>query len=229
MDSTPMYDTIMSLPLFKGVSRERISYFLEKTSISFLKYKSGDIILRHDDEITKLRFVISGKIKVINTCKDGLIKISEVRGKGCVIGADRLFGMHTKSGCDVAAADNTGIMEFSKEQYLNLINADSINLLNFLNFISLKVQNAYVAVSDLCGCSFSVFLARIVKLYTQRHSERITIEIDKKYIERMQLTLRDKFESDINILSTSGAIKRDGNVFDIIDRELLIEYGGLDF
>ena len=63
MDSTPMYDTIMSLPLFKGVSRERISYFLEKTSISFLKYKSGDIILRHDDEITKLRFVISGKIK----------------------------------------------------------------------------------------------------------------------------------------------------------------------
>ena len=45
----------------------------------------------------------------------------------------------------------------------------------------------------------------------------------------MQLTLRDKFESDINILSTSGAIKRDGNVFDIIDRELLIEYGGLDF
>ena len=133
MDSTPMYDTIMSLPLFKGVSRDRISYFLEKTSISFLKYKPGDVIVRNDEEIKKLRFVISGRIKVIHECKDGLVRISEVRGKGSVIGADRLFGMHTNCGCDVIAEENTGIMEFSKEQYLNLINADSIYLLNFLD------------------------------------------------------------------------------------------------
>lgn len=146
-----------------------------------------------------------------------------------MIGADRLFGMHTNSGCDVVAEENTGVMEFSKEQYLNLINADSIYLLNFLNYISLKVQNAYVTISDLCGCSFSVFLARVVGLYTQRYSEKITVEIGKKYIDRIKHTLKDKYESDINILSTSGAIRADGGVFEVIDRELLIEYGGMDF
>lgn len=61
MDS--MYDVLLQLPLFQGVSRAKISELIEKTKFHFLKYKSGEQIVSKGEECTHLKFLISGCVR----------------------------------------------------------------------------------------------------------------------------------------------------------------------
>lgn len=44
MTKFSMFETLMSLPLFKGASHEQISLFVEKTHLSFKNYNPGENI-----------------------------------------------------------------------------------------------------------------------------------------------------------------------------------------
>ena len=57
-----MYETIMELPLFKGVSHDKISELIETTKFHFLKYGNGETIIESGETCTHLRFLVSGSI-----------------------------------------------------------------------------------------------------------------------------------------------------------------------
>ena len=48
MDS--MYDVLLQLPLFQGVSRMKMSEIIEKTRFHFLKYQDNEIIAHRGEE-----------------------------------------------------------------------------------------------------------------------------------------------------------------------------------
>lgn len=113
-----MYETIMNLPLFKGLSHEQVSAFLEKTHITFSKYSDNEKIVSAEDRADVVRCVISGKIRVAHRIgKENTLKITELQHNNNVLGADRLFGMDTTCGFEAYAVGNVSTMEFSKEQY----------------------------------------------------------------------------------------------------------------
>lgn len=51
---TSMYDIIMFLPLFKGVTEEDVSFFLEKTRLVFDNYNAGDVIIDKGEVVERL-------------------------------------------------------------------------------------------------------------------------------------------------------------------------------
>lgn len=136
-----MYETIMNLPLFKGLSHEQVSSFLEKTHFKFSKYSDREKIVSAGERVEEMKCVISGQIRLCHIIGDkDLLRLTELRRNHEVIGADRLFGMDTTYGADICAVGNVSTMEFSKDQYQNLLNAGSIYLLNYLNSLSYGAQ-----------------------------------------------------------------------------------------
>lgn len=135
-----MYEMIMDLPLLKGVGKEQISYFLEKTNVNFLNYNDGEVIADYDEAVQMVRFVITGEVEIIHSLESSSMSVKERAGFGKVLGAERLFGITTGYPYKVYSIGRSSVMEFSKEQYVNLLYSDRIYMLNFFNYLSLRAQ-----------------------------------------------------------------------------------------
>lgn len=215
-----MYETIMDLPLFKGVGKDHVSSFLEKTNISFINYAPDDIIVKPGDSSSMLRYVISGSVCIAYQNRlDGLM-VTSVGGKGTLIGAERLFGIYTRSYGAVRALDEVSIMAFSKEQYVNLLNTDSIYQINFYNYLSLRCQRRISAQLEYSHDTLIGRLAIIVSSLTEAEASAITVELPVK--ELQQLT-HDGDGREINMLVKDRIISVDGTKFRINDRFRLLD------
>ena len=170
-----MYEFIMELPLFKGLSKENVSLFLEKTSIGFNNFKNDEIIIAEGEQVKTLKFLINGNIKLIYDIEKIDLRIEETLLPGATLGVDRLFGFHTQCPYTAISVGNSSIMEFSKEQYMNLLNSDRIYLLNFFNFISLGSQKSVDSALLYSAPDFKTRLQLLLNLLTTRKTAEVEI------------------------------------------------------
>ncbi len=175
-----MYEMIMDLPLFKGVSKDQVSLFLEKTHIGFKNYSVGEILAEMGEPVNMVRFVISGDISLIHPLDGVGITIEERSGFGKVLGADRLFGMATGYPYNAVAKTKTSIMEFSKAQYVNLLHSDRIYMLNFFNYLSLRAQRPIDSSVKYCHGDIMSRMCLLVSMMTEPAAEEIVIRGDSE-------------------------------------------------
>lgn len=181
---TSIYETIMELPLMKGISREQLSQMLEKTSVSFLYFKSGDKLYGKDDPVRSIDFLLKGRVKRRNHIEPYGICITELLGEGMVMGANRLYGIHTTYGCDIEAFDDVSVMRISKEQYLNILRSDEIFLMNYLNYLSAAAQRPLSFLREEHRDHVSTMLGMLLKSVVWPMAERITIEASDEAISQ---------------------------------------------
>lgn len=109
-----MYENLMGLPLFNGVSYNRISEIVGGTRLAFLKFLPGEKIVMAGDPCTRLMFVIGGKVRLsIRNSSDRFI-VSQTLEAPSVISPDFLFGRNTLFPASVTAIDTVSIMEIEK-------------------------------------------------------------------------------------------------------------------
>lgn len=170
-----MYEMIMDLPLFKGVGKDHISLFLEKTNIGFRNYNGGEILADIGESVRMVRFVISGEVNIIHRLEDVGVTVEERAGFGRVLGADRLFGLDTGYPYRAVAVTRTSIMEFSKEQYINLLHSDNIYMLNFFNYLSLRAQRPVDAIKHYCNGTINSRVRQLVCVLTEPGAKGVVI------------------------------------------------------
>ena len=101
-----------------------------------------------------------------------------------VLGADRLFGMTTGYPFWVKAVGKTSIMEFSKEQYVNLLHSDRIYMLNFFNYLSLRAQRPIEAICDYGDGGIRSRLSLLIGIMTSPGSNKIYIKASDEALSR---------------------------------------------
>lgn len=143
-----MYDTIMELPLFKGIGEDQLSQLLEKTSIEFLKYTDGEIIANAKTPVKAVDFIIKGKVKNTYRMENFPIRIEEVIGEGSMLGAMRLYGIDPTHAATITAVGNVSIMRIEKSQYMNILQSDRIYILNFVNYLAAAAQKSQAMMLD---------------------------------------------------------------------------------
>lgn len=90
MDS--MYDVLLQLPLFQGVSRMKMSEIIEKTRFHFLKYQDNEIIAHRGEECTHMKFIVSGSARSELKNISGKIRVSETLHAPNILYPNHLFG-----------------------------------------------------------------------------------------------------------------------------------------
>lgn len=219
-----MYETIMDLPLFKGVSEEQISVFLEKTNVNFINYKSGDKIISKSDRCSHIKYLIKGEALSHISNTTGTLKVSELKQPGSVFFPDRLFGMDTKFPAEVEAVGDVSILQFSKEQYMTLLQTDEIYLLNFLNYLSLHSQRPVDAIKNLTSGKFECRLAMWVITLTESSSTEITVESSQQDLSELTNIPIEQIKSELSELSRSGLLSYSDNKTIIKQRKMFMEY-----
>lgn len=135
-----MYDTIMDLPLFKGIGEEQLSNMLEKTSMEFLKFEDGEIIAKEDERVRFVDFILSGHVIQRFPVENFDLAVEETLAPGSIPGVLHLFGLNTTFTGSCKAMGKVSILRITKAQYMQILQSDRIYMMNFVNLLSAAAQ-----------------------------------------------------------------------------------------
>ena len=175
-----MYEKLMELPLFQGVSRDKLSELIEKTPFHFVKYNAGERVVAAHDECTHIRFVISGDVRIDLPSSNRKVVVSETLSGPNVIGPDYLFGRNTFYPFNATALTECGILQIVKADFINILMNDKVFLFNMLNILSRNSQKGTFGLMALSSGSIAERLAFIITSLTQKGSKDIRVSYKQK-------------------------------------------------
>lgn len=129
-----MYEKIVELPLFKGLSRDEVNDFVGRTALSFSRHAAGETIAAAGQPVTSVKCLLSGSVSL-----SGLSGTSVTVGAGSILGLDRLYGLDTTYGCEITALEPVALMEFSKSALLEALQSNQLILINMLNYLCREI------------------------------------------------------------------------------------------
>lgn len=220
MDS--MYDILLALPLFKGVSRERLSGIIEKNRFHFLKYPAGETIVHAGDLCDHVQFVISGKARVSMADQNDRIRVSQTIVGPEVLVPDFLFGKKTFYPCEITAQETCGILQIQKQDYLNILNSDNIFLFNYLNYISMDAQKGIHGVLAVAGGDLEVRIAFWIIALTQSGGTDIVMSCRQRDLYTVFGVQRTSLIATLDSMKERGIIDYTPNEIRVLSRDALI-------
>lgn len=215
MDS--MYDVLLQLPIFQGVSRNKISELIEKMKFHFLKYPDGEKIVTSGEECNHLKFLISGEIRSELITQNEKMRITELIQAPNVIAPDHLFGRDTYFPANLYAVGTVGIMQIEKSSVIQMLQEEPIFLINLLNILSRRSQKALALSSN----DLKERLAFWVLSLTQQKSVDIRIICKQKDLYAFFGVQRSVFLSTLDELKEDGIIDYNAKEIIILDRSRL--------
>lgn len=221
MDS--MYEILMNLPLFQGVSHAKISELIEKIRFNFLKYLNNERFIACNESCQQLKFLISGKARIEIFNNNKKIRLFETISAPNVIGAEYLFGRTTAYPYNVYAAPDAGILQIEKTDYLKIIKSDSIFLFNMLNYLSRNSQTPMEAVLSLTSGSIAERLAFWITSLTHKGSTDVTVTCKQKDMYTMLGIQRSSYMNTLNELKEAGHLDFTQNEILVTNRDRLFE------
>ena len=213
-----MYDKIMDLSLFKGINRETLSTFLEKTHLHFRNFQPGEKVIAPDEECDFVRCVIKGNAGICRSTVNGNITLTEIVGEGYFFGVERLFGLNRRYCMDVRAVTELSVIEFSKRQYVEFIKKNDILLINLLNMLSRICQRfEEVMLYEYEGTCISE-ITKLVEAFTSRESKGITVSYKGQDLQENISRTKGNERHILSSLIDRGIISVEGETISITDR-----------
>lgn len=219
MDS--MYDVLLQLPIFQGVSRNKISELIEKMKFHFLKYPDGEKIVTCGEECNHLKFLISGEIRSELVTQNEKMKISEKILAPNVIAPEHLFGRDTYFPANLYAVGTVGIMQIEKASVVQMLQEEPIFLINLLNILSRRSQKALESFTSFSSSDLKERLAFWILSLTQQKSTDIHIICKQKDLYSFFGVQRSVFLSTLDRLKEEGIIDYDTKEIVVLDRSRL--------
>lgn len=220
MDS--MFQTLVKIPLFSGVSQERMAEVIEKAKFHFLKYTPGNDIVLAGQNVTHLNFIIGGSVRLsIQGIDQGFCIESSLTAPD-VIAPDFLFGRHTEYPCTATAIDTVSILSVSKTDYLDMLQRDRIFQLNYLNTLSMNAQKSVLGVQSLTSGSFEERIAFWVVAMTQSRATDIVLRCRQRDLCRIFGVQRSAMIAALDDMHRRGLLRYDSDAVTFHDRRELV-------
>lgn len=221
MDS--MYEILMRLPLFNGVSHDRISEIVGMAKFHFLKYLPGETIVTAGEPCTHIKFIISGKARLHIVNSDGRFRVSQSLEAPDVIAPEFLFGKATHYPCSAEAILPTGILQISKSDYMRILNLDKIFMFNFLNILSVNAQKSIEGILSLTTGTLEERIAFWIVALTQRRGTDIVLSCRQRDLYSLFGVQRTSFIATLESMKQRGIIDYDQNEIRINSRRDLLD------
>lgn len=138
--NTTMYDKLLKLPLFQGLSKNDLTVILEKVKVEFRSYSPKEYIVKQNDPCTELIFLLSGTVRACASDANYKFSLSEEINEQTIIEPYSLFGMRPFFHASYKAETATNILVLKKRDILPLLCRYDIFNLNYINLLSNRAQ-----------------------------------------------------------------------------------------
>lgn len=220
-----MYDNLLLLPLFQGLSKNDFTTILEKVRFHFLTYQEGETFIRQGETCQQLCFLLSGKAVARTMVEEPAYTLSETINAPTIIEPQSLFGMQPKYTATYQAQTLVKVLTIDKSYILTELNKHEIFQLNFLNILSNRAQIANQKLWNAYVGSLNEKLVHFIALRSQNPSGgekmlKITMEDWANLIDETRINL----SRVLNELQSKGLIQLKRREFLIPDFEKLTNY-----
>ena len=217
-----MFELLMNLPLFRGVSRSRIAEVVGSAKFHFLKYPKGETVVRAGEECTHLAFVISGSVRSEISNSSKRFSVSQTLKAPSAIAPDFLFGRTTRYPGTVVALTDCSILKISKVDYIRILNADQVFMFNFLNPLSVNAQKALDGILALTSGGLDERIAFWIIALTQPGSEDIELTCKTRDLCNLFSVQRNVFDAACHEMEQRNLIRYSPRKIEIVDRREML-------
>lgn len=221
MTPNSMYENLMTLPLFKGISYARLSEIVGNTRLAFLKYLPGETMLSAGEPCTHIKFIISGKVRLTIRNESDRVRVSQTLTAPAVISPDFLFGRNTLYPATATAIDTVSVMQIDKKDLILLLQSDEIFLFNYLNILSTNAQKAVDGVLAITSGSLEERIAFWIIALTQMDSDEIVLTAKQRDLYSLFGVQRSSFIAALDSMHDRGILDYSPNEIRVRSRRAL--------
>lgn len=214
-----MYESLMTLPLFKGISYKRVSEMVGNTKLAFFKYLAGETIFQAGTSCDRIKFVFSGSVRLTMTSDNDRVSISQTLRAPSIIQPDYLFGRNTLYPVTAEAIDTVSVIEIDKASLLNLLREDEVILFNYLNILSTDAQKSTDGMMAVISGSIEERIAFWIISMTQMGSDDIVLRARARDLYTVFGVARSSFMASLDRLVDDGIIEYSSNEIRVLSRK----------
>lgn len=218
-----MYDNLLLLPLFQGLSKNNLTTIIEKVKFHFHTYEEGETIIRQGDDCRQLCFLMNGEVTAQITDPTHGFSITEVLEAPFNIELYSLYGMHTRYRATYTARTKVNLLTIDKDYIFQELSKYYIFRLNFLNILSNHCQNAQNKLWNTHIGSLSEKFIQFISLRSQTQTGEKTLLITMEDLANLISETRINVSRLLNQLQADGhlTLRRKGMV--IHDFQKMVE------
>lgn len=217
-----LYETLLQLPLFQGITLYNFNELIGKLKWHFNKYQPGDTIINADSTCDKVVCVLSGETSFTIESSNKLFNVTEFADKPYIIEPQSLFGMTNKYKGTYKAVTETTIGSFTKLSYLTIVNDFLICRLNMINILSNRVQTLYNKIwNDNVRNDFQSKVIRFMLQHVEILSGKKIFKIKMYDLANMIDVSHVNTSVALNQMNEEGLIKLGRMTVEIPDIDLL--------
>lgn len=200
-----LYETLLQLPIFQGITIYDFSNLVGKLKWHFDKYQPEEIIVKAGEACDKVYCILSGDTSFTTESPKKVYSVTEYTKRPYIIEIQSLFGLSNKYKGTYKALTEVSIGSFSKLSFLTIINDFIICRLNTVNILSNRSQILY---NRLWNDKLKKDFLLSVTLFLLTHVENM--EGEKLYRIKIQ-DLADLLDiSHVNISITLNKLEKEG-------------------
>ena len=213
----------MQLPLFQGVSSEKITALVEKLPFHFLKFRNGEQIFAAGDPCTHMRFLVSGRVRLETPCDHLRVSLFQTLATPHVLAAEYLFGRETTYPYHAVADGSCGLLQLRKSDYIKMLGSDKVFLFNILNYLSTGSQRSLDSILATRDGSIMERLAMLVDALTITGATDVMLRYKQKDLCALLGTQRTTLIASLDKLSDEEILDYDSNELHILDQQRLTD------
>ncbi len=202
-----MYDTLLQLPLFQGLSKNDFTEIIGKTKLHFSKYEDNKIIINQGDVCNKLIFLINGGIESKTIDANELYTLKEYIKGPYVIEPYSLFGMKPFFQATYTTSDKAEVVSISKSAILFELNNYEIFRINYLNILSNRSQNCFDKIWNTHIGTTREKIIRFVSIRCNRADGEKLLKIKMEDFARLINDTRINVSRVLNDMQNEGLVE----------------------
>ncbi len=202
----PMYDTLLSLPLFQGMSQTDFNSLLQKIRLDFIRYEDGDVIIEKGNRCGSLAFLINGTVESSRSGMDGNFTFSELIEAPFLIEPYSMFGRAGSYQRTYTAIGSCSFLMVDKQYIYTELGKYNICRMNLLNILSGRVQQLDCHIWSLDGMSLRERIIRFIKGLSDIQSGQKRLAIKMNDLAMLMDATRLNVSRELNALEKDGII-----------------------
>ena len=201
-----MYDTLLSLPLFQGMSQTDFNSLLQKIRLDFIRYADGDVIIEKGSRCGSLAFLINGTVESSRSGMDGNFTFSELIEAPFLIEPYSMFGRAGSYQRTYTAIGSCSFLMIDKQYIYTELGKYNICRMNLLNILSGRVQQLDSHIWSLNGMSLRERIIRFTKGLSDIQSGQKRLAIKMNDLATLMDATRLNVSRELNALEKDGLI-----------------------
>lgn len=217
-----MFDTLMDLPLFKGISREKMAQAVGSHKLHFLKYPAGQLIFKAGDACSNLAFIISGSVSVRMENRDHRFLVDQTLTAPDVIAPEFLFGRVTEYPGDIKAVDTASLLLVPKSDYLHMLSTDQVFMLNYINQLAMNAQKSVEGIMAVSTGELPERIAFWISSLTQARATGIVLRCNRRDLASLFGVPRTSLKLALEQMHQAGLIDFTASSITVRDRRSIL-------